>query len=92
MGAPHWAASPPPRRARPAQSALPAHPQRNPAPRSARAGGQHGPSPAVARARPMVPGLPEPRSPLLALFLLPPKRKKQEKAEREMIKLLEAGR
>lgn len=68
VGAPHGAASPPPRRARPAQSALPAHPQRSPAPRGAGAGEQHGLSPAGARSRPMVPGVPEPRSPLPRSF------------------------
>lgn len=65
VGAPHGAASPPPRRARPAQSARPPRPPRSPAPWGARAGRQRGRGPAGARARPMVPGVPAPpRSPL----------------------------
>lgn len=92
VGAPHGAASPPPRRARPAQSARPPRPQRSPAPRGARASRQRGRSSAGARARPMVPGVPAPRSPLPRSFLLPPKRKKkQKKKKKKMIKLLEAG-
>lgn len=78
VGAPHGAASPPPRRARRAQSARPPRPQRSPAPRGARAGRQRGRGSAGARARPMVPGVPAPRSPLPRSSLLPPKRKKKQ--------------
>lgn len=91
VGAPHGAASPPPRRARPAQSARAPRPQRSPAPRGARASRQRGRGSAGARARPMVPGVPAPRSPLPRSFLLPPKRKKKQKEKKKMIKLLEAG-
>lgn len=62
VGAPHGAASPPPRRARPAQSARPARPQRSPARRGTGAGRQRGRGSAGARARPMVPGAPAARS------------------------------
>ena len=78
VGAPHGAASPPPRLARRAQSARPPRPQRSPAPRGARAGRQRGRGPAGARARPMVPGVPAPRSSLPRSSLLPPKRKKKQ--------------
>lgn len=90
-----WGRQPPaaPRRARPAQSALPAHPQRSPAPRGAGAGEQHGPSPAGARSGPMVPGVPEPRSPLPLSFSASTEKEEARKGrEREMIKLLEVGR
>lgn len=92
VGAPHGAASPPPRRARPAQSARPPRPQSSPAPRGARAGRQRGWGPAGARARPMVPGVRTPRSPLPRSFSASTKKEEEaRKREREMIKLLEAG-
>lgn len=91
MGAPHGDASPPPQRARPAQSARPPHPQGSSAPRGARAARQCSPGPAGARARPMVPGVPALACPCLPLVLLPLKRSRKKKKERERIKLLEAG-
>lgn len=91
MGAPHGAASPPPRRARPAQSARPPRPQRSLAPRGAGAGRQRGRGPAGARARPMVPGVPAPRSPLPRSFSASTEKEEEAGKKREMIKLLEAG-
>lgn len=91
MGAPHGAANPPPRHARPAQSARPPHPQRSPAPRGAGPARQRGRGPASARARPMVPGVPALRSPLPHSFSASTEKKQKKKREREMIKLLEAG-
>lgn len=93
VGAPHGAASPPPRRARPAQSARPRCPQRSPAPRGARAVQQHGRGPAAgARARPMVLGVRRSVSPCLSPFLLSPKRReKPERVKKKMFQLLGAG-
>lgn len=89
VGEPHGAANPPPRRARPAQSARPPRPQHSPASRGAWAARQRRRGPASARARPMVPGVPAPARPRLTPFLLPPKSSREK--GREMIKLLEAG-